>query len=147
MCSPLLPGLTDTLEALDTMARRAKAVDASFFVASPLFLKPCSKETYLAFVREHFPALESLYRFRFDGRAFVAEGYRKRIEALVNLVIRKHGLDQRSVDVLRGRDSRWADRNAVEQAELWPERKPPERTSQIIRSSPEQKTEGGPTSP
>src|SRR5271170_6047850 len=67
MCSPLLPGLTDTLEALGTMARRAKAVDASFFVASPLFLKPCSKETYLAFVREHFPALESLYRFRFDG--------------------------------------------------------------------------------
>src|SRR5271163_2392584 len=145
MCSPLLPGLTDTLEALDTMARRAKAVDASFFVASPLFLKPCSKETYLAFIREHFPALESLYRFRFDGRAFVAEGYRKRIEALVNLVIRKHGLDQRSVDVLRGRDP---NRNGiVEQTELWPERKPPGRTSQIIRLSPERKTEGGPTAP
>src|SRR5277367_6025742 len=123
LCSPLLPGLTDTLPALDAMARRAKAVDASFFAAEPLFLKPCSRETYLDFVREHFPKLESLYRFRFDGRDFVAAGYRKRIEALVNLVIRKHGLDQRSVDVLRGRDP---NRNGiVEQTELWPERKPP----------------------
>jgi DNA repair photolyase len=74
LCSPLLPGLTDTLEALDGMARQARAVDASFFAASPLFLKSCSRETYLGFIRQNFPALESLYRFRFDGRDFVAEG-------------------------------------------------------------------------
>src|SRR5208282_6353642 len=100
LCSPLLPGLTDTLPALDAMARRAKSVDASFFAAQPLFLKPCSRETYLAFVRKHFPALESLYRFRFDGRDFVAEGYRKRIEALVQSVTRKHNLNRRSDDAL-----------------------------------------------
>ena len=32
LCSPLLPGITDTLDALDTMAQRAKDVDASFFL-------------------------------------------------------------------------------------------------------------------
>src|SRR5271170_4059502 len=130
LCSPLLPGLTDTLEALDAMARRAKAVDASFFAAEPLFLKSCSRETYLAFVREHFPALESLYRFRFDGRDFVAEGYRKRIEALVDQVIRKHGLPQRSSDALLAQDAGRAYRDLIpDQAELWPDRKPPRRTS------------------
>ncbi len=130
LCSPLLPGLTDTLEALDAMARRAKAVDASFFAASALFLKPCSRETYLAFVRKHFPALESLYRFRFDGRDFVAESYRKRMEALVDLVTRKHGLAQRFSDALLTRDAGPESQPRIhDQAELWPERKPPRRTS------------------
>src|SRR5277367_2673690 len=129
LCSPLLPGLTDTLEALDTMARRAKAVDASFFAASPLFLKPCSRETYLGFVRKHFPALESLYRFRFDGRDFVAAGYRKRIQELVDSVRRKYGLARRSTDALITRDGGEAQRErSPGQVELWPKGKPPQRT-------------------
>lgn len=129
LCSPLLPGLTDTLPALDAMARRAKSVDASFFSAEPLFLKPCSRETYLAFVREHFPALESLYRFRFDGRDFVAAGYRKRIEELVEQVRRKHGLGRRHIDALLTRDvSESPRKDRSGQVELWPERKSPQRT-------------------
>jgi DNA repair photolyase len=100
LCSPLLPGITDTGKALDVMARRAKAAGASFFSAQPLFLKPCSKEIYLAFVREHFPALEPMYRQRFDGEAFVSSAYRKRIEALVKAVCAKHGLGRRSGDAL-----------------------------------------------
>ncbi len=129
LCSPLLPGLTDSLEALDGMARRAKAVDASFFSAEPLFLKPCSRETYMAFVREHFPALESLYRFRFDGRDFVATGYRKRIQALLESVIRKHGLNRRRIDALLTRDAGESQlKDSSGQVELWPERKQPQRT-------------------
>jgi DNA repair photolyase len=100
LCSPLLPGITDTGKALDGMARAAKAADASFLSAQPLFLKPCSKEIYLAFVREHFPALEPMYRQRFDGEAFVSSAYRKRIEALVKAVCAKHGLGRRNGDAL-----------------------------------------------
>jgi len=129
LCSPLLPGLTDTLPALEAMARRAKSVDASFFSADPLFLKPCSRETYLAFVREHFPALESLYRFRFEGRDFVAAGYRKRIQDLVEQVTRKHGLSRRRTDALLTRDvGESAPKRSNGQVELWPERKLPQRT-------------------
>jgi DNA repair photolyase len=130
LCSPLLPGITDTLEALDTIARRAKQADASFFAAQPLFLKPCSRETYLSFVREHFPALESLYRFRFDGRDFVAEGYRKRMEALVAAVTRKHGLNQRNSDALLTQDAGPPASNcSTLQTALWPERKPARRAT------------------
>jgi hypothetical protein len=82
------------------MAKRAKAVDASFFSAQPLFLKPCSKEIYLAFIREHFPALEPMYRQRFESEAFVSAAYRKRIEALVKAVCVKYGLGRRSGDAL-----------------------------------------------
>jgi DNA repair photolyase len=128
LCSPLLPGITDTLEALDTMARRAKEADASFFAAEPLFLKPCSRETYLAFIREHFPKLESLYRFRFDGRAFVAETYRKRLEALVNLVKKRHGLGQRHLSLVSANDLNSLEMVARGQTSLWPESKPPRPT-------------------
>jgi DNA repair photolyase len=139
LCSPLLPGITDTLEALDTTAARAKDVDASFFAAQPLFLKSCSRETYLAFVREHFPALESLYRFRFDGRDFVAAGYRKRIEALVELVTRKYGLNQRSTDALLTRDTgKEIAPASPAQGTLWPERKPVKRVS--LPASPAART-------
>jgi DNA repair photolyase len=104
LCSPLLPGITDTGKALDGMARRAKAAQASFFSAQPLFLKPCSKEIYLAFVREHFPALEPMYRKRFESEAFVSTAYRKRIEELVRAVCAKHGLGRRSGDALLTRE-------------------------------------------
>src|ERR1700677_326070 len=100
LCSPLLPGITDTGKALDGMARRAKAAGASFFSAQPLFLKPCSKEIYLAFVQEHFPALEPMYRQRFDSEAFVSAAYRKRIEGLVKAVCSKYQLGRRSGDAL-----------------------------------------------
>ena len=106
LCSPLLPGITDTGKALDGMAKRAKAADASFFCAQPLFLKPCSKEIYLAFIREHFPALEPMYRQRFDSDAFVSTAYRKRIEALVKAVCAKYGWTAQrrcSVDAENGR--------------------------------------------
>jgi DNA repair photolyase len=104
LCSPLLPGITDTGKALDVMAKRAKAVDASFFSAQPLFLKPCSKEIYLGFVREHFPSLEPMYRQRFSDEAFVSKAYRSRIEALVKAVCSKHSLGRRSSDVLLTRE-------------------------------------------
>ena len=104
LCSPLLPGLTDTGKALDGIARRAQAAGASFFSAQPLFLKPCSKEIYLAFIREHFPALEPMYRQRFDSDAFVSQAYRKRIESLVNAVCARYALGRRSREALLTRE-------------------------------------------
>ena len=100
LCSPLLPGITDTEDALDGVARRAAAARASFFAAQPLFLKPCSRPTYLSFVREHFPALEAEYAAQFGGADFVSKGYRERMEVLVERVRRRYALGRRSTDAL-----------------------------------------------
>jgi hypothetical protein len=100
----LLPGITDTGKALDTMAAAAKRVSASFLSAQPLFLKPCSKETYLTFIRQHFPHLEASYRKRFESDAFVAKPYAERVRALVRAACRKHGLGRRDSDALLTRD-------------------------------------------
>jgi DNA repair photolyase len=116
LCSPLLPGITDTGKALDGMAKKAKAADASFFAAQPLFLKPCSKEVYLAFVREHFPTLEPMYRQRFSDDAFVSKAYRNRMEALVKTVCAKYSLGRRNSDALLTREAG----NAVQGPLAWP---------------------------
>jgi DNA repair photolyase len=138
LCSPLMPGITDNALALDGVARRAKAADASFFAASPLFLKPCSKGTFLDFVHEHFPALDASYARRYADAAFVSKAYQKRVSDMVQAVIRKHGLARRFSDTLLTRDTgsetsaSGEEGNQPVQIELWPsavaERRGPEAT-------------------
>jgi DNA repair photolyase len=105
LCCPLLPGITDSEEAIDGMARRAAAVGASFFAANPLFLKPCSRPTYLSFVREHFPSLLGDYEQRFGARDFAAPPYRRQLAGMVERACRRYGLRQRSRDALLVRDT------------------------------------------
>jgi DNA repair photolyase len=93
--SPLLPGITDNQEALDGLARRASAVGASFFAAHPLFLKPCSRPTYLSFVREHFPSLEADYAKRFAHADFASRAYSARLAEMVDAACRRYGLRRR----------------------------------------------------
>jgi DNA repair photolyase len=102
--SPVLPGITDNEEALDGMAQRSAAVGASFFAAHPLFLKPCSRPTYLSFVREHFPSLQADYAERFATADFAGKAYRDRLAEMVDRVCRRHGLGRRSSDALLTRN-------------------------------------------
>jgi DNA repair photolyase len=96
--SPLLPGITDNQEALDSLARRASAAGASFFAAHPLFLKPCSRPTYLSFVREHFPSLQADYAKRFAHADFASRNYSAKLAEMVGLACRRYGLRQRWSD-------------------------------------------------
>ena len=105
LCSPLLPGITDSQDALDRMAGLAAEADASFFAASPLFLKSCSRPTFLSFVREHFPTLVPDYERRFADRDFADPTYARQISGRVQAACRRHGLRLRSTDALLTRDA------------------------------------------
>ena len=96
--SPLLPGITDNQEALDSLARCASAAGASFFAAHPLFLKPCSRPTYLSFVREHFPSLQADYAKRFANADFAGRSYSAQLAEMVGVACRRYGLRQRWSD-------------------------------------------------
>jgi DNA repair photolyase len=101
LCSPLLPGITDSADALEAMAQRARAVRASFLGAQPLFLKPCSRPVFMAFIRQNFPALERAYETRYAAHAFVGKAYQERVRTLVRAVVQKHGLGGRYDDAQR----------------------------------------------
>ncbi len=102
---PLLPGITDNAVAMGEMARRAKEVDACFLAANPLFLKPCSRPTYFAFVQEHFPELMADMARRFANRDFAEKSYARRMKDILAAVCRKHGVGERRFeDALPGSD-------------------------------------------
>lgn len=100
LCCPLLPGITDTYAALDSVARAAKEADACFFHAQPLFLKPCSKPVFEEFIQQNFPALLPAYRERFQDHAFVGPAYRKRVLELVDAVRKKYGWHGQRSDLM-----------------------------------------------
>jgi DNA repair photolyase len=102
LCSPLLPGITDNELAVDSVAQRAAEAGASFFAASPLFLKACSRPTYLSFVREHFPHLVDDYAKRFATIDFADASYSRYLALMVKRVCHKHGLGERSSALLVG---------------------------------------------
>jgi DNA repair photolyase len=120
LCSPLMPGITDNAQALDAMCRRASEAGASFLSASPLFLKPCSKSTFLTFVHEHFPELDASYAKRYETEAFVSTAYQKRVRELVASVTRKYGLSRRFTEDAPDRIAWQGGDPEAAQRELWP---------------------------
>jgi len=104
LCSPLLPGITDNEQALDAVAKRAAEAGASFLSAQPLFLKSCSRPTYLSFVREHFPHLTGEYARRFAKMDFADAPYRRQLALMVKRVSHKYRLGERFSDGLLPKD-------------------------------------------
>ncbi len=96
MCCPLLPGLNDTPEQLEGMAARAAEVRANFLAANPLFLKLCSRPTFLSFVREHFPHLLADYESRYARSDFADEDYARNMGTLMDKLRRKYKIPSRS---------------------------------------------------
>ena len=100
LCSPLMPGITDSRKSINAVAQAAAASGANFFGSGALFLKDCSKPTFFRFVREHFPEQLKSYERRYAGNAFVSAEYRTRIADVVASVCREHGLAKRYFDEL-----------------------------------------------
>jgi len=98
LCSPLMPGITDSRASIDAVARASAAAGASFFSAGALFLKPCSQPTFFKFVRDHFPDKLADYEHRYGQSAFVSPEYRKRMADLVESICLEHKLGHRYSD-------------------------------------------------
>jgi DNA repair photolyase len=95
MCSPLMPGITDTRSSIEAVAKAASEAGACYLFAGALFLKPCSLPTFFNFVHEHFPQLLSAYQQRYKSSAFVSPEYRKRVRDLVDSIRARHKLGTR----------------------------------------------------
>ena len=95
LCSPLMPGITDSRSSIAAVAKAAAEAGASFMASNALFLKPCSLPTFFQFVKENFPAQLAAYERRYKESAFVSPEYRKRVAELVDSVCREYKLGRR----------------------------------------------------
>ena len=95
LCSPLMPGVTDSRSSIAAVGKAAAEAGASFMAAGALFLKPCSLPTFFQFVKEHFPAQLAAYERRYKDSAFVSPEYRKRVAEVLDWVCREYKLGRR----------------------------------------------------
>jgi DNA repair photolyase len=95
-CAPILPSITDSPKALESVVRAAAGARARSVTPIPLFLKPCSAKIFMPFLQEHFPHLVPLYQARYADSAFLPVDYRRRISALVNKLCRLYGIGIRN---------------------------------------------------
>jgi DNA repair photolyase len=95
---PILPGITDREEDLDTLARAARDAGAQWFAASVLFLMPSAQKQFLPFLDAKFPKLARRYREWFSRAAYAPETYRREISARVAALRKKYGLGVRPLD-------------------------------------------------
>lgn len=100
LCSPLMPGITDSRASISAVARAAAGAGAKFFAAGALFLKPCSQPTFFRFVRENFPEKLADYERRYGASAWVSPDYRQRMADLVDSICREYKLGKRYADPL-----------------------------------------------
>ncbi|HZU31612.1 MAG TPA: radical SAM protein [Candidatus Angelobacter sp.] len=97
-CAPVLPAITDSPAALESVVRAAAAAKARSVAAMPLFLKPCSEKIFIPFLQENFPHLVEMYKARYADRAFLPAEYTRRLSLLVGKFCRKHGIRSRDED-------------------------------------------------
>ena len=67
LMAPVLPGLTDSVASIQSVAEAAKSAGAAFFGASALRLMPHVKDHYLGFVAGTFPELTHRYLRAYPG--------------------------------------------------------------------------------
>lgn len=106
MCSPILPGLNDSVKSLDAVAAAAAAAGAVSLSGNVLFLKPCARAVFLPFLDEQFPELAPGYRRRFESGDFLRGAYPKLIRERLAAVRARHRLADRFPDYV---PEQWAE--------------------------------------
>src|SRR5437867_10808455 len=92
---PILPGLTDSYDSLDALARSAADAGAGSIHGHGLFLKPSAMAQFMPFLREQFPELVSRYRRLYARSAYLNGEYKERLAALISELRKKYRLEGR----------------------------------------------------
>jgi DNA repair photolyase len=100
--APVLPGLTDGVEALDAALGAIAAAGATGVTVIPLHLRPGAREWFMAWLRDAHPELLPRYEQLYARRAYVPAEYRTWLSRRVAPLLTKHGLDRQSGGSARG---------------------------------------------
>ena len=96
MLAPIIPGLTDDPQSLETVVRAAAGHGAGFIADNVLHLKPGTKEWFMPFLRESYPHLLPKYARYYRG-AYAPEHYTEQVHTVVAELRRKWGLMPKAV--------------------------------------------------
>jgi DNA repair photolyase len=90
--APVLPGLTDSLEALDALFGAIAETGATGVTVLPLHLRPGAREWFAAWLGQEHPELVPFYRTIYGQRRNADRGYRQLLASRVEPLLRRHDL-------------------------------------------------------
>jgi DNA repair photolyase len=90
--NPIMPGLTDSENSLDRLARAAREAGAMSFGGGPLFLKPSAQAVMLPFLEREIPELAGRYRELYARNAHLGKAYKDALAARVQKIRDRYGL-------------------------------------------------------
>jgi DNA repair photolyase len=99
--APILPGLSDRPELLAEVVRAARAAGATGVWANLLYLKPGTKEHFLAALERDWPELLPAYERLYAQRAYLPAEQAKPVRERVRELARRHGIRDRRPEPLR----------------------------------------------
>ncbi len=108
---PILPGITDAPEQLDSLVRQVAATGATHLIACALRLQATARKRYLPFIAEEFPHLAARYAatYAYDFRA--GESYRDGLTRVMARICKRHGIPYGTYDDGSLPDA-WAEQDA-----------------------------------
>ena len=93
--APILPGISDRPEQLREVVRAAREAGATGIWANLLFLRPGTREHFLAHLARDWPEQLPLYEEIYRGKAYLGAGETKPLRAEVSALAREFGIRDR----------------------------------------------------
>ncbi len=95
-CMPVLPGITDSDEALEALISQVAAAGARSMGAAALRLRSSARRRYLPVIREGFPQLAGKYESTYRNSIHTSDTYRTDLQQRFEALCQKHGLSTRA---------------------------------------------------
>jgi DNA repair photolyase len=93
--APILPGISDKPEQLREVVRAAREAGATGIWANLLFLRPGTREHFLAHLAEDWPEQLPHYEELYAGKAYLGADLMKPVKEEVSRLAREHGIRDR----------------------------------------------------
>jgi DNA repair photolyase len=108
---PILPGITDAPEQLESLVRQIAETGATHLAACALRLQSAARKRYLPFVAEEFPHLAARYRATYAHDVRAGESYRTGLTRAMTRICARYGIPYGTYDDGSPPDA-WAEQEA-----------------------------------
>jgi DNA repair photolyase len=109
--NPVMPGITDSEQSLDRVARMAKEHGALTLGGGPLYLPIAAQKVFLPFVEREFPNLAARYHKVFESNVYLSKGYKDALAERVRRIRERYGL---AAGVIEYRPELWAEEEQLD---------------------------------
>jgi DNA repair photolyase len=93
--APVLPGLSDDPQKLADVVKAARDAGATFAWANVLYLRPGTREHFLAVLGQEWPELTARYEALYQRRAYLAKAETEPVQVTVRELKARYGLADR----------------------------------------------------